>query len=300
MKHYLITGGTGLIGSALCRSLIAQGDQVTVLSRSIEKVKVRCGDNVTPIRSLYTINNQTKIDVIVNLAGEPIADKRWSVEQKAVLEQSRIEVTHSLIQWISQRPSKPDCLISGSAVGWYGDQGNNDVTEQTTFNQEYTHDLCEQWEQQAMRAAQLNVRVCLLRTGLVLSSKGGFLEKMLPPFKLGLGGKLGTGQQFMPWIHINDMVNIIVFLANNDQLKGIFNTCSPNPVNNEVFTQALARQLNRPAFFSVPSFVLNTLLGEMSRLLLTGQRAKPENLTANGFEFIYTDINEALADVIHP
>ncbi len=299
MKQYLITGGTGLIGSALCRRLIENGDQVIVLSRSLEKVRERCGYDVVGVESLDNIDKQLTIDLVINLAGEPIADRRWTIERKAVLEQSRIQLTQSLIQWIFQRSSKPECLISGSAVGWYGDQEDNIVTEQSGFKDEYTHELCQLWEQQALRAGQLGIRVCILRTGLVLAKHGGFLAKMKLPFQLGLGGKIGSGKQYMPWIHIEDMLDIIQFLADNEQMKGVYNACSPFPVTNQQFAQALAQQLHRPAIFPMPSAILKTLLGEMSQLLLTGQRALPANLQANGFTFNYTDIDTALADVLH-
>ncbi len=298
MKHYLITGGTGLIGSALCRRLAADNNQITVLSRNPKSVEQKCGPGITAIQSLNDINDDTKIDVVINLAGEPIADKLWTKKRKSLLEQSRINTTKNLVNWITQRKLKPECLISGSAVGWYGDGGDSLINEQSPFHQEYTHTLCEAWEQQAIRAGQNGIRVCIVRTGLVLAPQGGFLQKLLLPFKLGLGGRLGNGRHYMPWIHIDDMVSLLTFLVENEQLKGIFNACSPAPVTNAEFTKTLAALLNRPAFFHLPASLLKVMLGEMSRLLLTGQRAVPTKLEANGFKFNYTDLESALSNIL--
>lgn len=299
MKHFLITGGTGLIGSALCKHLINQDHQVTVLSRTPKKVTSKCGQQVKGIKYLTEISTDTQIDIVINLAGEPIADSRWTKKRKAVLEMSRIDLTRNLVDWLNHRQKKPECLISGSAIGWYGDRGNSILTEQSSYHDEYTHQLCDAWEREALHAKQHGIRVCIARTGLVLASKGGFLQKMLLPFKLGLGGRLGDGQQFMSWIHISDMVNFLEFLALNVQLEGIFNACSPSPVTNRTFTQTLAQQLHRPAFLPLPAWILNIILGEMSCLLLKGQRALPKKAQAMGFQFHYTDFNVALPNIIN-
>jgi len=223
MKHYLITGGTGLIGSALCHHLVAADNAVTVLSRKPSTVEDKCGVGVKAVQSLTEIAPDTTIDIVINLAGEPIANARWTDKRKNLLESSRIDLTSNLVDWISSRKRKPECLVSGSAVGWYGDGGDQTLTEQSEYRDEYTHRLCDAWEKQAIQASQMGIRVCIVRTGLVLSSKGGVLQKMLLPFKLGLGGRLGTGEQYMPWIHISDMIRLLEFLAINKHLKGIFN-----------------------------------------------------------------------------
>jgi uncharacterized protein (TIGR01777 family) len=298
MKNILITGGTGLIGSALCELLVGQNHHVTVLSRHPETVKDKCGQQVKGIQSLTEIDDSINIDWVFNLAGEPIADKPWTKKRKAALEKSRIDLTRHLVDWIVERKHAPDCLISGSAVGWYGDGGDTVLTEQSGFVDEYTHQLCEAWEQQALRASQSGVRVCMVRTGLVLASNGGFLHKMLLPFKLGVGGRLGSGQQYMPWVHIKDMVNLLEFLASNNQADGPFNASSSNPVSNKLFTKTLVDVLHRYAFIPVPAWLVKALLGEMSGLLLTGQRTIPEKAQAMGFDFFYTDIKLALTDVL--
>ena len=298
MKNILITGGTGLIGSALCKLLVGQNHHVTVLSRNPEKVKDKFGKQVKGIQSLTEIDDDMSIDWVFNLAGEPIADKPWTKKRKATLEESRIDLTRQLVDWMAERRYAPECLISGSALGWYGDGGNTVLTEQSDFTDEYTHQLCEAWEQQALRASQFDVRVCTVRTGLVLASNGGFLHKMLLPFKLGLGGRLSSGQQYMPWVHIKDMVNLLSFLASNNQADGPFNANSPNPVSNKLFTKTLADVLHRYAFIPIPAWLLKALLGEMSGLLLTGQRTIPEKTQAMGFHFFYPDLKLALTDVL--
>jgi uncharacterized protein len=298
MSHYLVTGGTGLIGSALCKQLINTNHDVTVLSRQPENVARLCGDKVKAITLFKDIDAHINIDGIINLAGAPIADRPWTQKRKTVLEQSRIGLTTKLVNWIKQRDLKPACLISGSAVGWYGDGGEQYLTEESGFHDEYTHQLCDAWEKQAQQAQDMGVRVCIVRTGLVLSAEGGFLQKMLLPFKMGLGGHLGKGQQYMSWIHINDMVNLLKFLVDNPDAKGIINACSPSPVSNKTFSQTLAKQLNRPAFLPVPAWFLKIVLAEMSQLLLSGQRVIPKKVQALGFKFDYTELNIALADVL--
>jgi len=298
MASYLLTGGTGLIGRALCQHLINANHQVTVLSRQPENVARLCGSKVNAVGSLSAIDESQHIDVVINLAGAPIADKPWTKKRKSLLEHSRIGTTANLVNWIKQRDLKPTCLISGSAVGWYGDGGDKYLTEESKFHDEYTHQLCDAWEKKALQAQEVGVRVCIVRTGLVLSAQGGFLQKMLLPFKMGLGGPLGSGQQYMPWIHINDMVKLLTFLVDNGEVKGVINACSPSPVTNKIFSQTLAKQLHRPAFLAAPAWVLKLLLAEMSRLLLTGQRALPKKAQALGFKFDYTELNIALADVL--
>ena len=298
MAHYLLTGGTGLIGRALCQHLVDDNHHVIVLSRQPENIIKLCGDKVEAVRSLETIDQKIQFDAVINLAGAPIADKHWTKKRKKLLEQSRIAMTSKLVSWIKQRDLKPSCLISGSAVGWYGNGGEQYLTEESNFHDEYTHQLCDAWEKQALQAKEIGVRVCIVRTGLVLSAEGGFLKKMLLPFKMGLGGRLGNGQQYMSWIHIKDMVNLLTFLIANHNAKGIINACSPSPVSNKTFSQTLVKQLNRPAFLPVPAWFLKLVLAEMSQLLLHGQRALPKKAQALGFKFDYTELNIALADVL--
>lgn len=296
--HYLLTGGTGLIGRSLCQTLLATGHTITVLSRDKQKVYRQCGSNVTAIETFDEISHDQKIDVVINLAGEPIADKKWSDKQKRILEKSRIDLTKSLVSWIKTRQSKPHTLISGSAVGWYGNQRDQRLTESSDYNSDYAHELCDKWEKAAFEIAD-EVRVCIIRTGLVLSTKGGVLHRMLLPFKLGGGCTLGRGDQYMPWIHLSDIVTLIIYLSKTPSARGIFNGTAPQPVTNATFTKTLAKHLHRPAMFKAPEWLLKCALGEMSELLLGGQRAYPEKATAIGYQFQYTELDDALNNLLN-
>ena len=297
-KHLLITGGTGFIGKVLCRDLMAKGYALTVLSRQpIDAVRSVCG-RVEVINDLEQLRGAEGFDGIINLAGEGIADKRWSNARKQVLRSSRIDLTRQLVAITRSWATLPKVLVSGSAVGFYGNQGSERVTEQTPPNDEFTHRLCHDWEQEALALEQDGVRVCLSRTGVVAGPGGGFLQRMLLPFKLGLGGRLGSGTQYMPWVHRTDVVNGLIWMLENDSASGAYNMVSPNPVTNRTFTATLARVLHRPAIFPAPAPVLNLALGEMARLLLTGQQAVPQRLQKEGFEFRYPELEAALTDSV--
>lgn len=299
MSTYLLTGGTGLIGRTITQKLLAKGQSVIVLSRDPDKARRLFADQVTVVNDLQQIPAAQSVDIVINLAGAPIADKRWTNKQKQLLRDSRITLTENLVAWFKQRSQKPTALISGSAVGWYGDQQDMILTERSDSRDDFAHQLCQDWEQAAFAANELGIRVAIVRTGLVLAPMGGFLGKMRLPFKLGLGGPIADGEQFMPWIHLDDISNLFLFLAANDNASGIFNGTAPNPVTNNEFTKTLASSLNRPAIFRAPACVLNVALGEMATLLLGGQRAIPEKARIAGFEFLYTELRPALENVLH-
>ena len=250
--NVLLTGGTGLIGRHLIPRLLELGHRVTVSTRSPEKAKNRLDSRVTLWRAFEHQVNLNGFDAVINLAGEPIADKRWTAEQKQRLCHSRWDITQKLVTLINASDAPPAVLISGSAAGYYGDLGEVVVTEEEPPHNEFTHKLCARWEQIACEAQSDRTRVCLLRTGVVLAPRGGILAKMAPAFKLGLGGPIGSGRQYLAWIHIDDMVNGILWLLDND-LRGPFNMVSPYPVRNEQFAHALGHALNRPAIFRVPA-----------------------------------------------
>ncbi|QIF94705.1 TIGR01777 family oxidoreductase [Proteus vulgaris] len=294
----LITGGTGLIGKALVCELALSNNDITVLSRSPQKVYSHFCNEITCWTQLSDKQNLNEFDAVINLAGEPIADNRWTPAQKQKLINSRCDLTQKLVELIKASDSPPSVFISGSAVGFYGDQGDLQVTEQTPANPEFTHELCAKWESIALEAQTPLTRVCLLRTGIVLSTLGGALPKMSKPFKLGLGGKLGSGKQYMPWIHIDDMVSAIIFLLKTQDAKGAFNLTAPNPVQNKEFTRLLGKAFNRPALMTVPESVLRLVMGESATLVLGGQQAIPEKLLNVGFEFRYPQLEEALKDII--
>lgn len=296
--NVLITGGTGFIGHALCQKLLARGDQVSVLSRSPERVRERCGASVKGIGDLHELEDDAAFDVLVNLAGQPIADARWSEKRKRSLLQSRLQPTRQLIDWIKHANPRPSLLISASAVGYYGDMGNQTLDEHGAFHDEFAHRLCDQWEQAAKQAEALGVRTCIIRLGPVIGPNGGFLKKMLWPFKLGLGGKIGSGQQWFPWVHREDVLSALLFLMDQPQAQGVYNLTAPQPVSNQVFTETLARVLHRPALFPAPAWALKAAFGELSELLLGGQRAMPVHLQSSGFRFQFESLKPALQDVI--
>lgn len=297
----LITGGSGFVGQRLCRQLVEQGHEVQMVSRSPHQVRDRLPNNCD-IRDSAQAFIESPPDALVNLAGEPIAAKRWSDEQKAKLINSRVAATEQLVALCEQLKANgqplPKVMVSGSAMGYYGDQGKRVVTEKTMPNDEFAHRLCKQWEAAAKPIEAMGVRLAIVRIGLVLEAGGGSLEKMLPPFKWGLGGRFGSGEQFMPWIHRDDLVAAILFLINQEGLSGAFNGCAPHPVTNATFTKTLASHLNRPAIFPVPAFVLKAGFGEMSRLLLTGADMRPVRLEEAGFSFQYPTLDKALEAIL--
>lgn len=285
------------MGGHLVPRLQELGHQVTVLTRHRDTAREKLNDRVTLWDTLEDKQNLDGFDAVINLAGEPIADKRWTTEQKDRLCQSRWRITQKLADLINASETPPSVLISGSATGYYGDLGEVVVTEEEPPHNEFTHKLCARWEQIACEAQSDKTRVCLLRTGVVLAPKGGILGKMVPPFRLGLGGPIGNGRQYLAWIHIDDMVNAILWLLDND-LRGPFNMVSPYPVRNEQFAHALGHALQRPAILRVPATVMRLLMGESSVLALGGQRALPKRLEAAGFPFRWYDLEEALSDVV--
>lgn len=292
-----ITGGTGLIGSRLVASLLEKNHQITVYTRNAVKAILKLGEKVEYCSSLDVPGLLEGYDAVINLAGESIGEGRWSDERKKRLIGSRVNTTQKLADLINNSNNRPSVFISGSATGYYGAQGDNILTEESSYHDEFTHELCKEWEARAMQAGSDATRVCILRTGVVLASEGGMLPKMSLPFKLGLGSILGKGSQYISWIHIDDMVNGIIFLLENANARGAFNMTSPKPVTNKVFSKNLARALHRPCLFKVPGFVISTVMGEASTLVLDGQRVIPQKLKNLGFRFLFEDIDKALDDV---
>jgi hypothetical protein len=294
--HILLTGGTGLIGRQLCQHWLAQGHRLTVWSRHPEQVARLCGDAVRGVASLQEVIGP--VDAVINLAGAPIADRLWTHKRKALLWSSRISLTETLLAWLESLAEKPAVLISGSAVGWYGDGGERELTEASgPVQDDFPSQLSVAWEETAQRAEALGIRVVLVRTGLVLAAEGGFLSRLLLPFKLALGGPIGNGRQWMPWVHISDQIALIDFLLHQRDASGPYNACAPHPVRNREFAKTLGQVLHRPAFMPMPAFALKVGLGELSGLLLGGQKALPERLLAAGFTFQFTELKAALDDL---
>ncbi len=294
----LVTGGTGFIGRHLCRLLNEQGHSVTVLTRNPAEGARLLGDGIGFISDLEALSSTDHFDVLINLAGAPIFGRRWTAQRKRIIHDSRIGTTAKLIAFIARCERKPELLISGSAIGFYGDQGDRVLDETAEGHPEFAHTLCRDWEAEAAKAREHGVRLCILRTGLVVGEGGGFLQPMLLPFRLGLGGRLGSGDQWMSWIHMADYLAMIQMLLEDASLQGVYNATAPNPVTNREFTETLARVLHRPARLPVPAWALRLMLGEMSGLLLGGQRVLPIRFQQAGFRFRYPELEPALRQVL--
>jgi uncharacterized protein (TIGR01777 family) len=258
-----------------------------VLSRKPETVPTFC----KAIRSLDEWQSTQHFDAVINLAGESIVDKAWTEARKKVLWESRVGLTQSLVRCIEAADEKPRVFISGSAIGYYGNTGDKTLDEGAHVGKDFGAQLCDEWEKAALASS---VRVCILRTGLVLAPSGGFLKKMLPAFKLGVGGSMGSGQQWMSWIHIDDYIAVLIELLTNPNAQGAYNMTAPQPLTNQSFTEHLAKALNRRVFFSTPAWVLQLLLGERADLLLGGQRVFPVRVTDLGYTFKYHDLDDTL------
>jgi hypothetical protein len=296
MPTILITGGSGFIGRHFCREAKNLGWSIIVLSRNVEAAKKVLPNSIDVLATLDQIPSDRRIDTVINLAGEPLAEKRWTESRKQRFYTSRSGLTDALFEFFSQRKSAPDTLISGSAIGYYG-PGTDAVDESSGGKDGFSHRLCADWESSALQFETLGTRVCLVRTGIVLGEKGA-LAKMLIPFKLGLGGPIGDGKQFMSWIHINDMVELLKYCVLTTNLTGPINATAPHPVTNREFTQTLGAVLKRPALLAMPAFMVKLLFGEMGvELLLQGQRVLPTKVINQGFEFRFPQLKSALLDL---
>jgi len=294
--HVLITGGTGFIGHPLCRQLLQAGHTLSVLTR--DPVRVR-GTLPAAVRVLATLDEARDVEAVVNLAGEPLMAGRWNPARKAAFRASRLDTTRGLIAWMARQSVRPRVLVSGSAIGYYGPRGDEALDESAPPGDDFAAQLCRDWETEAMQAEGLDVRTCRLRTGIVLAADGGALAKMLPPFRLGAGGPMGDGRQWMSWIHRDDLVGMIRWLLERDQAGGAYNGTAPTPVTNRDFARTLGKALHRPAVLPTPAFVLRAGFGEMAQLLLTGQRVLPAHALAEGFTFRFPTLDAALDDLLH-
>ena len=292
--HYLVTGGTGFIGSALIPVLLADGHSVTVLSR-------RTGSDETALRyitSLDVIAADTHIDAVINLAGASLADKRWTPGYKREIVASRLGTTEHLLKLFQRLETPPEVLLSASAIGYYGHHGDEPLTEDGTVVPGFSQDLCQRWETAAMQASELGVRVCLLRLGVVLDRDGGAMEEMARPFKFGVANWIGSGRQWLSWVHRRDVVAAIRFLQEHTELSGPFNITAPEPITSRGFCAAMKRHRRTFVTVPMPAPVIKLLVGEMAEeLLLQGQRVLPSRLQAAGFRFALPALDEALEDI---
>lgn len=293
--NILLTGSTGLIGTVLSKNLKAQGHTVYPLRRNTTAGK----HFWKPDEGQIHLDEETKIDAVIHLAGENIADTRWTQKKKERILNSRVHGTRLLAETLSQLKHKPEVLISGSAIGYYGDTGNNIVDEDSPRGEGFLSDIATQWEAATQAAEDAGIRTIHIRTGIVLSPDGGVLQKMLFPFTMGLGGVVGNGQQYMSWISIDDVVAIIETMLLNKEMNGPYNLVAPNPVTNYTFTKSLGKVLRRPTVSPLPAFMARIMFGEMAdALLLSSSRVAATRLNKTGYKFADTDLTDALTRLL--
>jgi hypothetical protein len=292
--HVLVTGGTGFVGNILVSLLCARNDRVTIVTRDPEHHRTaRAG-----VAFERWLPDLSRFDAIVHLAGEPIAGKRWSPEQKRVLESSRVDSTVQLVEALAQCSKRPRVLVSASAVGLYGDRGEETLTESSAPAGDFLGSLCVKWESAADTAESLGVRVVHPRLGIVLGRFGGALAKSVPIFKLGLGGPLGPKKSWFPWVHVSDAARFILFSIDDERVRGSYNLVAPGIVRQGEFAKTLGRVLGRPAILPAPKFALKIALGEVANALTASQRVVPERTLAAGFEFKHPTLEPALRNAL--
>lgn len=298
----LITGGTGFVGRALIPALQRDGHQVVVWARSAGRARARLGADIEAVESgagpEALLAALTGCDAVVNLAGESVAGGRWTAARRAALRESRVDSTRALVDAVSRLAVKPRVLVSASAVGYYGNRGDKVLTEHASRGVGLLAELCADWEAEALAARTLGLRVALLRIGVVLGRDGGALQKLLPLFRFGLGGPIGSGRQYLPWIHLHDLVRLIVSALTDEGMTDTINAVAPEAVTNRDFARALGRALHRPAVLPVPAVALRLAMGEASSVLLDGQRVQPDLLMQRGFRYQYPTLAAALDDVV--
>lgn len=302
MMKVLITGSTGFVGTALCQDLQRDGHTVCRLVRpatAVEKTRDAGGFDVNWNPATGELGGAAVgADAVVNLAGASIADGRWTAERKKLLLASRVDSTHALVQALSKMAARPRVLVSASGIGYYGSCGDQVLTEDSPQGRDFLSHLGQEWEAEAAKAEAIGIRVVRARFGVILANHGGALPRMVRPFFWGAGGKIGSGEQWMSWVTLQDVVAILRLALENGAVRGPLNVVSPQPVRNAEFTRVLAKTLDRPALFPAPAFALRLLLGEMAdELLLFSQRAMPARLQKLGYHFLHPDLPGALAAI---
>ncbi len=301
-RTIFVTGATGLIGQVLCRRLLAEGHTLRAWVRSPKSAAEKLGPNV----ALFEASGGTQrlregidgADAVIHLAGEPVFRRRWNPEVKRSLVASRVDLTRQIVEAMRSLSARPSVFISASAIGYYGMRGDEEVREDSEPGDDFFGQLCQQWEAAAQPASELGVRLVCMRIGIVLAPEGGALAEMVTPVKLGIAGPLGSGRQYMSWIHIDDMVNVLCLALDNDTVQGPVNATAPAPVRNRDMMKAIGKAVHRPVFMVVPGFALRLLKGEMATYLLTGQRVMPARLQQLGYPFAYPTLESALADLL--
>jgi uncharacterized protein (TIGR01777 family) len=310
VMNILMTGATGLVGTALVKTFTVEGNTVYRLTRAESS---KSGAKETGVFDLPWNPGRGEIggfggsradqvppnsDAIINLAGAPVVGGRWTTERKALLRSSRVDTTRALVGAIAKMVKRPRVLISASAIGYYGNRGDELVTEESAPGTDFLAELAKEWENEAVKAEKFGVRVVLLRFGIILAKQGGALPKMMLAFKFGLGGKLGSGRQWTSWIALQDVVAIVQEALRNDSWKGPINLVAPQAARNSEFTKSLAKVLHRPMIFTVPAFALKLAMGEMAETLLGGVRVAPQVLGQNGYRFLYANLDETLKAIL--
>lgn len=295
----LITGASGLIGKALQTSFKEKGYEMLLGSRGEPKDERHIKWNPDTGFSAEDLPRLEGLDTVIHLAGENISGLRWTEEKKKAIRDSRVFGTRSMVETFDKLKQKPKVFISGSAIGFYGDRGSDEMTESSSAGKTFLSEISKEWEAESRRAEDMGIRTVLLRTGIVLSKDGGALATMMTPFKLGIGGVIGSGEQWMSWVSLDDVVRIINFVLENEDFRGAINVTAPNPVTNKEFTKTLGSVLYRPTFLPLPEFAVHMVFGEMGdALLLDSTRVVPKRLLDAGFEFKYPNLKDALEHAV--
>jgi uncharacterized protein (TIGR01777 family) len=297
----LVTGGTGFVGGQLTSRLTQDGNEVTVLTRSLKRsgeplrgISYLQGDPTQKGPWQEAIKNH---DAVINLAGASIFAK-WTEEHKKAIRESRVSTTRNIVEGIPSHPQKQFTLLSTSAVGYYGFCGDEEITEKSSNGNDFLAQIASEWEGEALKAQEKGARVAITRFGIVLGEKGGALGQMIPLFKKYIGGPIGSGRQWFSWIHIKDLSEAFVFLMKHPEISGPVNVCAPNPVRNKDLAKALGKALHRPSFMPAPGFMIKLVLGEFGSVILEGQKVMPKRLLESGFVFQYPDIDSALQNLL--
>lgn len=311
--NILVSGATGYIGRNLCRKLLDEKHNLIILTRDKTKAQSLFGKDIRSIdwsdlnSELRSLTSENQIDCIINLAGEPIAEHRWNKKTKDKIIGSRINTTKALVNFIKIQSSelrtlssepRIKVLINASAIGYYGNNPDIELQENSPSGNDFLAELCKQWEAEALEAEKYGVRVVTIRTGVVLGTEGA-LKRMLLPYRFYVGGPVGTGRQWLSWVHIEDLVNIYHYAINEDKIKGPVNATSPNPVTMKEFCQVLGKVMHKPSWFRVPSFILKLVFGEMADVLLSSQKVIPSKLINSNFRFQFPSLSDALKEIIN-